>query len=117
MHQRCRTAVILIGRVGVEDLGNHIVLLRADEDTSFPAGHRIGLLQIREREDIGRIVKVEKRTRIARRLRELMIEIAAPSSRNVCPNPVKDSAPLLIAIKSLIEKCPQKTAALRASIG
>src|SRR5690242_3973056 len=101
MHQRRRSPVILVCRVGIENLRHYFVLLSACEYTALEAGHWIRLLQVREWEDVGGVVEVEERPRIARWLRKLMIEVPASSSGNARPNAIKDSLPFLIAIEAL----------------
>src|SRR5262249_14514902 len=76
----------------------------------------IRLLQIREREQVNRIQRVEEWMSVTRGLREALIETAAPPTRDVGPDPIQRDVPLLILIESEVEPVAQKSSALREHV-
>src|SRR5262245_19013682 len=102
MHQRRRATVIFVRRVGVEDLRNHVGLLGPSENASFKPGDVVGWLQIRKRKDVGRIVEIEERPCVTRRLCELMVEISTSSACDVRPDSIENPPSLLVAIEPLV---------------
>ena len=77
------------------------------------SGFGVCLLNIRERENVGRVEESRKRACIARCFGEAVIETAAPASRNVRVNPVEDRAIALVGIEAFVEKVPQESSGLR----
>ena len=78
-------------------------------------GLRVDLIHLGEWKDIGRINEVEKRTRIARRLRELVVEAAPPASGDVGPHAVEDAPAAFVLVEPKVREGPQKPAALRTA--
>src|SRR5205085_3531824 len=80
------------------------------------AGDRVGLLEAREREDVGRIEERGVRLRVARRLREAVVEAAAPRARGVREDPVERDAPPLVGVEALIQEVAQEAPGLRYAV-
>ena len=115
MRERRRAAVVLIRCVGIENLRNSAAAESSLEKPVGDSGLRIDLIDFRERKNIRRIDEVEKRTGIARGLRELVVKAAASPARDMGPYPVEDLLAAFIPVEPEVEKGPQKPAALRTA--
>src|SRR5687768_8734177 len=73
----------------------------------------IGLRSVGKRENIGGIKKRRGRLRVARRLREAMVEAAHARAGHVHKHPVDRPLPGFVRIESFKEKMPEKSPALR----
>src|SRR5688572_10930971 len=76
-------------------------------------GLRIGLLGIGERKDVGRVEEVDERMRVARGLREAMVEAAAAAAGDVRHHAIEDLAMHFVFVEAVIEIGAEETAALR----
>ena len=75
----------------------------------------IGLTYFGKGKNIRGIVEVEKRTRIAGRLRELEIKAAASTTGDMGPYAIEGPLAALVLVESEVQKGPQESAALRTA--
>ena len=113
--QRRSPTIVFIRRVAEEYLRHHPGLLGPDEQTIRQSALRVGLGLEGERKDVGRIEKIEERTRVTRGLREPVIEAAASAARDVSPYSIKHLLPLLAGVESVVEELSQEAPALRGA--
>src|SRR5580704_17500330 len=113
MRERRRAAVVFIRCVGVKNLRRGAAADGSLQQPVGDAGFRVDLIHLGERKNIGGIVEVEKGTRVAGRLRELMVKAAASTTRNMGPHAVEDGPAALVLVHYKVQESPQKPAALR----
>ena len=80
---------VLVRRVRVKDLGPRLPVEPVCQYAILAAGFGFGLFPVGEWENVGRIQEVHIRMRVARGLRETVVEAAAPASGNMRHDPVK----------------------------
>ena len=66
--------------------------------------HRVLLHHIREREDIRRVEKIQEGVGVAGRLREAVVEAAAPAASHVREHAVEDPPLALVAVEAVVEE-------------
>ena len=87
--------------------------LGACEQTIGRAGLRVGFKGVGERKEIDRIEDVEELQRVARRLPEAVVERSAPRAADLIEHAVEHAPSLFVRVEPLIQKMPEKPAALR----
>lgn len=100
VHQRAVAAPILGRGVGVDDLGPHR-RLESRQEPVVPIGEWIPQRLVGEGKQMA-----EVRIGLVRRLRESMVECAAPRARNVRQQPIENLASVLIDVQTKIQKVP-----------
>ncbi len=113
MNQRASASPVLIRCVGEENLRHNFVGSGAVEQPSSLSRYRILLGLIRKREDVCREEDGRCRLRIARRLREAVVEAAAACSGNVGENAVKRNPAIFVGVETFIKKIAKKAPVLR----
>ena len=108
---------VLVAAVHVEHLRHVPQRLGMRDERAAGAGLRVGLLDAREREDVGRIEERRVRLRVARRLREPVIEAAAARAGRVREEAVVRLPPLLVRVEALVQEVPQEPAGLGHAVG
>src|SRR3954471_24752840 len=113
MDQGGCTPPVFVGSVGEKDLGHNFFSDSAVEQTAHFARDRILLSLIGEWEDIRRKKHRRSRLRVARGLRETVVEVASPGSCHVPQNAIERDSSIFVSVESLIEEVAQEAPVLR----
>src|SRR5580704_6066054 len=106
-------APIFVGSICQKKLRRILGFDRSVEETACFSCIRVGLRQIREGKKVSGKENAGERLSVPRGLRKPMVETAAARARDVSNDAVHHLAALLVGVKVLVKKVPQKTAALR----
>src|SRR5215510_10581974 len=113
VNQRRRAPPIFIGRKCVEDFRRGLLFDRQRQNAVFLARLRVGLLQIGERKDVGRIEERREGAGVAGRLGEAMIEATVAASRDVRVDGVENLPVFFVGVEALIDEVAKVAAGLR----
>src|SRR5258708_7410163 len=115
MNQRCCASPVFIRCVRVKNLRCGFGFCCSVQQPRCFSCLRIGLWNIREREQVRRIENTRHWLRVARRLRKTMVEASASRSGYVSDYAVHHLPALLVSVEDLVNKMAKKAPALRNS--
>ena len=96
----------------MEELRDRAARDRAVEEALRLAGLGVRLGRVGEGEHVGRVEDVPVLVAVARRLREAVVEGAAPGARHLDEDAVEDAPPLLVLVHALVQEVAEEAAAL-----
>src|SRR5258707_3132324 len=113
VNQGSGASPIFVGGVGEKDFRYDFYRDGAIEKTCGLCGGGIGFGAIGEREDVGREEHRGSGLRVARRLSEPIVEVAATGACDVGEDAIEGDATFLVGVEALIKEVAQEAAILR----